>query len=94
VTSPTCDFLFFLSSSTLHRFRDDPAIKQKITRPDDYYQVHQVALDYYRGFLPNAADYFLAPFSIKKGSNIYGLIFGSAHPFGHGQVSASGLEKG
>jgi three-Cys-motif partner protein len=82
VTSPTCDFLFFLSSSTLHRFRDHPAIKQKITRPDDYYQVHQAALDYYRGFLPNAADYFLAPFSIKKGSNIYGIIFGSAHPLG------------
>src|SRR6266404_84091 len=82
VSSPTCDFLFFLSSSTLHRFRDHPAIKQKITRPDDYYQVHQAALDYYRGFLPNAVDYFLAPFSIKKGSNIYGIIFGSAHPLG------------
>ena len=82
VTSPTCDFLFFLSSSTLHRFRDHPAIKQKITRPDDHYQVHQAALDYYRGFLPNPADYFLAPFSIKKGSNIYGIIFGSAHPLG------------
>ena len=26
VNSPTCDFLFFLSSSTLHRFRDLPAI--------------------------------------------------------------------
>src|ERR1051325_573289 len=73
VISPTCDFLFFLSSSTLHRFRDHPAIKHKITRPDDYYQVHQAALDYYRGFLPNPTDYFLAPFSIKKGSNIYGI---------------------
>jgi len=82
VGSPTCDFLFFLSSSTLHRFRDHPAIKQKITRPDDYYQVHQAALDYYRGYLPTNVDYFLAPFSIKKGSNIYGLIFGSAHPLG------------
>ncbi len=82
VNSPTCDFLFFLSSSTLHRFRDHPAIKQKITRPDDYYQVHQVAMDYYRGFLPSPSDYFLAPFSIKKGPNIYGIIFGSAHPLG------------
>jgi len=26
VSFPTCDFLFFLSSSTLHRFRDHPAI--------------------------------------------------------------------
>lgn len=30
VESPTCDFLFFLSSSTFNRFRDHPAIKQKI----------------------------------------------------------------
>ena len=82
VDSPACDFLFFISSSTLYRFRDHPAIKQKITRPDDHYQVHQAALKYYREFLPDGADYFLAPFSIKKGSNIYGLIFGSAHPLG------------
>ena len=82
VTSPTCDFLFFLSSSTLHRFRDHPAIKQKISRPDDYYQVHQAALNYYREILPRPEDYFLAPFSIKKSSNIYGIIFGSAHPLG------------
>jgi three-Cys-motif partner protein len=82
VDSPTCDFLFFLSSSTLHRFRDHPAIKQKITRPDDHYQVHRAALDFYRAFLPEPFDYYLAPFSIRKGPNIYGLIFGSAHPLG------------
>jgi three-Cys-motif partner protein len=82
VNSPTCDFLFFLSSSTLYRFRDHPAIKQKITRPDDYYQVHRAALDYYTDLLPNPPAYYLAPFSIRKGSNIYGLIFGSAHPLG------------
>jgi three-Cys-motif partner protein len=82
VGAPTCDFLFFLSSSTLHRFRDHPAIKQKIVRPDDYYHVHRAALDYYRKLLPTGEKYFLAPFSIKKGPNIYGLIFGSAHPLG------------
>jgi three-Cys-motif partner protein len=82
VGAPACDFLFFLSSSTLHRFRDHPAIKQKIVRPDDYYHVHRAALDYYRKLLRAGERYFLAPFSIKKGSNIYGLIFGSAHPLG------------
>jgi three-Cys-motif partner protein len=30
VEAPTCDFLFFISSSTLNRFRDHPAIKQKL----------------------------------------------------------------
>lgn len=82
VNSPTCDFLFFLSSSTLHRFRDHPAIKQKIVRPEDYYHVHRAALEYYRGLLPPGQEFYLAPFSIKKGANIYGLIFGSAHPLG------------
>jgi len=80
--TPTCDFLFFLSSWTLHRFRDHPAIRQKITRPDDHYHVHRAALDYYRTLLPSNTRYFLAPFSIKKESGIYGIIFGSAHPRG------------
>lgn len=79
---PTCDFLFFLSSSTLYRFRDHPAIKLKIARPEDYYHVHRAVLEYYRGLLPSGPAYYLAPFSIKKGANIYGLIFGSAHPLG------------
>ena len=83
VNSPTCDFLFFLSSSTLHRFRDHPAIKHKITRPDDYYQKYIkrlliIIVDFYR----HSRTIFFAPFSIKKGSNIYGIIFGSAHPLG------------
>ena len=82
VHSPTCDFLFFISSSTLHRFRDHPAIKQKIVRPEDYYHVHRVVLEHYRGLLTPGQEYYLAPFSIKKGANIYGLIFGSAHPLG------------
>ena len=82
VSSPTCDFLFFLSSSTLHRFHEHPAIKQRIVRPNDYFHVHRAALDYYRSLIVPARRYFLAPFSIKKNSNIYGLIFGSAHPLG------------
>jgi len=27
-------------------------------------------------------DYYLAPFSIRKGPNVYGLVFGSRHPRG------------
>ena len=82
VAFPTCDVLFFISSSTLHRFRDHPAIRQKIERPDDYYHVHRAVVEYYRGLLPKSSRYFLGRFSIKKGTNIYGLIFGSAHPLG------------
>lgn len=82
VASTTCDFLFFLSSSTLHRFHEHPAIKQRIVRPDDYFHVHRAAVQYYRSLIKGNRRYFLAPFSIKKNSNIYGLIFGSAHPLG------------
>jgi three-Cys-motif partner protein len=79
---PRTDFLFFISSNTLRRFRDHPAIKQKIRPTADHYQVHRAVVDFYRDLLPEGKRYYLAPFSIKKGGNIYGLIFGSAHPRG------------
>jgi three-Cys-motif partner protein len=82
VSFPTCDVLFFISSATLHRFRDHPAIRQKIQRPNDYYHVHRAVVEYYRTLLPTSQRYFLGRFSIRKGPNIYGLIFGSAHPLG------------
>ncbi|MDH5427844.1 MAG: three-Cys-motif partner protein TcmP [Nitrospirota bacterium] len=82
VNSPICDFLFFISSSTLYRFHEVSSIKQKIKRPNDYYHVHRSVLDFYRSLVPAGKQYFLAPFSIKKGANIYGLIFGSAHLLG------------
>ena len=81
-TLPTTDFIFFLSSSTLHRFREHPAIKQKIEKVDDSYDVHRAALRFYRNLLDPKNDLFLGSFSIKKRSNIYGLIFGSHHPLG------------
>jgi three-Cys-motif partner protein len=83
VAFQTTDFLFFLSSSTLHRFRDHPSIKQKIQKPGDSYDVHRAALNYYRRLIPASDRLFLGPFSIRKrNGNIYGLIFGSHHPLG------------
>jgi three-Cys-motif partner protein len=80
IAFPTTDFIFFLSSSTLHRFRDHPAIKIKIAEVDDSYDVHRAAIAWFRKLAPQ--EVFLSPFSIKKRSNIYGLIFGSRHPLG------------
>lgn len=80
ITFPTTDFIFFLSSSTLHRFHDHPAIKIKIDKPEDSYDVHRAAFAWFEKLTPPHA--FLGRFSIKKGSNIYGLIFGSQHPLG------------
>ncbi len=82
IAFPRADFLFFISSTTLQRFREHPNIRQKIRPAADFNQVHHAVLDYYREMLPKGRRYYLAPFSIKKGSNIYGLIFGSAHPLG------------
>ena len=77
---PTTDFIFFLSSSTLHRFRDHRAIKIKIDKPEDSYDVHRAAFDWFQKL--TSVGVFLGRFSIKKSSNIYGLIFGSQHPVG------------
>lgn len=82
INYPTTDFIFFISSSTLHRFRDHPAIKQKIETVEDSYDVHRAAVDYYRKRILASNRLFLGSFSIRKRSNIYGLIFGSHHPLG------------
>jgi len=82
ISFPTNDFIFFISSSTLHRFRDHPAIKQKIERLEDSYDVHRAVVNYYRKLVLPDDKVFLGSFSIRKRSNIYGLIFGSGHPLG------------
>ena len=85
--SPT-DFLFFVSSSTIRRFADHPAIQKYLgvdeyqMRSADYYDIHRALVGYYRSLLPPNKLYYLAPFSIKEGANIYGLIFGSGHVLG------------
>jgi three-Cys-motif partner protein len=82
ISFPIADFIFFLTSSTLNRFRNDPAIEQKIGPLEDSYDVHREAVNYYRKLIPAHETVFLGSFSIKKVRNIYGLIFGSHHPLG------------
>ena len=85
---PATDFLFFISSSIVNRFSDHPAIKKYINIPKskistcNHLHIHREILDYYRGQIPSNKEYYLAPFTIKKGANIYGLIFGSGHILG------------
>ena len=82
------DFIFFISSSYIKRFAEVEEFNKylKITKQElegkSYYHIHRVVLDYYRSKIPNGKKYFLAPFSIKKPSGIYGLIFGTNHTFG------------
>lgn len=82
------DFIFFISSSFIRRFKAHESFKKYLDftkmKLDESQplEVHRVVLDYYRSLIPTGMEYYLAPFSIKKGSNIYGLIYGSAHSYG------------
>ena len=83
------DFLFFMSSSAMKRFCSIPEFRihfpdidpEEITKAK-YEDIHRIMLDYYKGKIPEGNDTKLYPFTLKKGANIYGLIFGSKHVLG------------
>ena len=82
------DFLFFTSSSTIKRFCEHPNIMKHINlsieevEKKPYHQIHRLVLEYYRSLIPANKELYLAPFSLRKGSNVYGLIFGTSHVLG------------
>jgi three-Cys-motif partner protein len=84
VRCPTTDFLAFMSSSWFQRFHGLPEVDKYFVdhRPEAYHQAHRAVIAAYRKRLPEDRKYFLGEFSLKSGSNIYGVIFGSAHPLG------------
>ncbi|HMD13870.1 MAG TPA: hypothetical protein VKI62_04530, partial [Bacteroidota bacterium] len=88
ISFKTTDFLFFISSSTINRFSELSTIKKYVdlnraqVEATEYYKIHTLILEYYQNLIPKNRIYYLAPFSIKKGANIYGLIFGSGHILG------------
>jgi len=87
----TTDILFFISSSYIRRFASEPAIQSYFQLSaeelgsSEYRSIHRHVCEYFRSRLRQGVEYHLAPFSIKKGSNIYGVMFGSG--------SLLGLEK-
>jgi len=74
------DILFFFASSHQRRFSDEFANELHISADTPHWDVHRRVADVYRGWAPNG--YFVGQYSIMKGSNIYGLIFGSSHWLG------------
>lgn len=90
ISAPRTDFLFFIASSYIHRFKDQPQnVEPAPIEPRDFVgmtmkNAHRKVCDAYRRLVPSTWDYYLAPFSIAKdyGSNVYGLVFGSRHPLG------------
>jgi three-Cys-motif partner protein len=84
------DVLFFISSSTVKRFAGEncidqylPGISKEQIDKHDAGHIHRfMCNEYYRKLVPPGKEYHLAPFSIKKDSNVYGLIFGSNNLYG------------
>jgi three-Cys-motif partner protein len=82
----TTDILFFISSAIIKRFAGEGVIAQYfpgISKDDidgcNTRQIHRLVCEYYRKLVPAGKEYYLAPFSIKKVANVYGLIFGSSN---------------
>lgn len=85
LNSSTTDFLFFVSSSFVSRFGNEDAFKKhlnidmEVIRSKPYQFIHRALLEELRSKIPTYSNMRLYPFSIKKGKNIYGIIFGTSH---------------
>lgn len=84
INSPSTDFMFFISSSHLRRFistnefrRYFPDMLPEEIRNIPATDVHRFVCRYYQKIIPSDKSFYVAPFSIKKGANVYGIIFGS-----------------
>lgn len=88
VNSPLTDFIFFISSSFIKRFKENPNTKRYIDTeriPFDESnpkECHRLIADYFQNLIPAKKDYYKHHFSIQKGGNYYGLIFGTSHTLG------------
>lgn len=84
-TSQT-DFLYFVSSSYFWRFGDSDEFKVHIdidmqeAKKQGYRRIHQTITEQVSKKLPRGSKLSLYPFSLKKGVNIHGIIFGASHP--------------
>jgi len=96
------DFLFFIASSILRRFSDDPNIQTYhpdldvgLLKNAEHRDIHRFITLYYRSLLSKGSELKIYPFTIKKdySSNIYGLIFGSKHPLGVSKFLEIAWEK-
>jgi len=80
------DFLYFVSASYFWRFGESKEFKMHldidmtIAKKDPYKFIHRNIIEQLRTKLPSDSRLKLYPFSLRKGSNIHGIIFGASHP--------------
>ena len=77
------DFLYFISSSYIWRFGEINEFKKHLKfdieklRENPYKFIHRSLIELIKTQLPINTKLRLFPFSIKKDSNIYGIVFGA-----------------
>ena len=80
------DFLYFVSSSYFWRFGDKEEFRTHVqldmgaAKKNPYHFIHRSLINQLRTKLPVGSKLKLYPFSLKKGANIHGIIFGASHP--------------
>ncbi len=80
------DFLYFVSASYFWRFGDSKEFKVHLdidmvaAKQDPYKFIHRNIIEQLRKKLPSESKLKLYPFSLRKGANIHGIIFGATHP--------------
>jgi len=91
ISFPKTDFIFFISSSFINRFKEHPSITKYIDTSKIKFdeikpnEIHRAIAKYFSDLIPSEKEYYLHHFSIKKDEkkgNYYGLIFGSNHTLG------------
>jgi three-Cys-motif partner protein len=87
VIAPKTDFIFFIASSFIDRFKEHPNTKKYIDTSIIAFEnikpkeKHKAVAKYFRNLIDNS-NYYIHDFTIRKGANQYGLIFGSGHSLG------------
>lgn len=83
----TTDILFFISTASIRRFSEIPEFKKAFPvvgneiKEVEYSVIHRFVCDRFRSAL-TVKNAMIAPFSIKKGSHIYGVVFATTHELG------------
>ena len=93
------DFLYYASSSYLLRFGNTPEFQHCLSldidaiKKQDPKYVHQALLVQLKEKLPADTNLSLYPFTIKKKSNYYGIVFGASHPRAVDKFLRTALKK-
>jgi len=88
VNAPLTDFIFFISSSYIRRFKEHINTKKYIDTQNIEFdeknprKCHITIAEYFEHLIPENVEYYINHFTIQKGTNYYGLIFGTNHTLG------------